>query len=513
MMKSPFTFKVVRLALSASLIAPLMTSSAYAEEEDIVGLLGTGEEQAGPNLSDQAEIRAVYHNPNSEERILLEFYTQKKWDKALFQMSTLRKRDKNPSETQKALWSLLLAKNKLYVEAIENLFTIKDPANINALLTQYLKREMPSSLPAWRVADVKWDKKWDALLGDEYQKAVYEKDYLFANNEAGLKKLLEEVKNNPTLTSMFEWQLALRLAIRDDVGGAAQLMSKIKGQKGRYISEDLLNMDTARVLYQKSYLEPAIAYYKKVSKSSPYWADAQEEMGWSYVRKSEPQNALATSMSLMVPALSPIVRPSSYVLHSMTQLKVCDYKGVSETLEKFRKQERPRAEMLMNKQYDVNNAPRGAKQDGILIGARTAEAALNQESAAAKDLFQKSLSQSTDQVGFQGQWQELQTKTAQRAHKSQQAVAARLKVLADRELSEIQDALKKLHIIEAEWLQQISAQGPMVKVAQNLTEKKKGTTGSKSRDKVWFPMDGELWFDEISNYKVDLEKGCSKLQR
>lgn len=509
MMKNSFALKITAAVLSAAVFVP----SAFAEEEDIVGLLGTGEEQQGPVISDQAEIRGLFHNPTTEERILLEFYAQKKWSNALFQMASLRKREKNQTPTQKALWSLLLAKNKLHVEAIENLFTLNDPAKVNSLVFLYLKRDMPASLAAWRVADVKWSAKWDALLGDEYQKAIYEKDYLFAHNEPQIKKLLEEVKNNSALVSMFEWQLALRMAIRDDVGGAAQLMSKIKGQKNRFISDDLLSMDTARVLYQKGYLEPAIAYYKKVSKASPFWMEAQEEMGWSFVRKGEPQNALATSMSLMTAPLASLIRPASYVLHSMTQLKVCDYKGVAETLERFRKNERPRAEFLMNKQYTVENAPRGAKQDGILLGARNAEKAFVQEAASAKEMFEKSLSQSTDQVGFQGQWQELQRKTEQRAHKAQQTTQARMKVLADRELSEIQDALKKLHIIEAEWLQQISAQGTMVTTAQNLSEKKKGTTGSKSRDKIWFPMDGELWFDEISNYKVDLEKGCSRLQR
>ena len=512
MMKYPFVLKLSALLFGAFLLNAVVQAEERNGEEDIVGLLGAQNED-GAKLSDQAEIRSLFHRPNAEERALLEFYAQKKWSMALFQMASIRKNQKAPTPTHSALWSLVLAKNKLYVEAIENLFTIQDPTKVNAVLIQYLKRDMPAALPAWRVANVKWHEKWDALLGDDYQVAVYEKDFLFAHNEAQLKRLLKEVEGNSLLTTMFDWQLALRMAIRDDVTGAAQILSKVKGQRSRYISEDLLNVDTARVLYQKGYLEPAITYYKKVSKASPYWADAQEEMGWSYVRKGEPQNALATSMSLMAPPITTLTRPGAYVLHSMTQLKICDYKGVAQTLENFRKHERPRAEFLMNKQYTVDNAPRGAKQDGILIGSKTAESALVQEAAAAKELFEKSLSQSTDQVGFQGRWKELQLKTEQRAHKSQQATQARLKTLADRELAEIQEALKKLHIIEAEWLQQISAQGAMVKTAQNLTEKKKGTTGSQARDKVWFPMDGELWFDEISNYKVDLEKGCSRLQR
>lgn len=506
MKKLSLVLQMSALVLSTSLITP-----AFSEEEDIVGLLGV-QNETGPSLADQAEVRSMFHNPNAEERAFLEFYTQKKWSNALFQMASLKKTMKQ-TQTNKALWTLILAKNKLYVEAIENLFAIDDPSKINAVLIQLIKREMPSQLTAWRTANVQWSNKWESLLSDDYQTAIYEKEFLFAHNEVQLKKLLQEVQGNSLLTTMFEWQLAIRLAVRDDASGAAQSLSRVKAQRRRNISEDLLNMDTARVLYQKGYLEPAITYYKKVSKSSPYWAEAQEEMGWSFVRKGEPQNALATSMSLMTPPITILARPAAYVLHSMTQLKVCDYKGVAETLEKFRKYERPRAEFLVNKKYDINNGPRGAKQDGLLASSQIAEKSLLQEAAIAKELFEKSLSQSTDQVGFQGQWQEMKNKIDQRAHKAQQATQARLKTLADRELSEIEDALKKLHIIEAEWLQQISVQGTMIKAAQNLTEKKTGTTGSQARDKVWFPMDGELWFDEISNYKVDLEKGCSRLQR
>lgn len=508
MKKYSLVLKLSTVVLTAAFALPI-----FAEEEDIVGLLGAQNEQ-GAKLSDQSEIRPFFYNPTAEERALLEFYAQKKWSRALFQMASINKSQKKAqTATQKALWSLLLAKNGLNVEAIENLMAIDSPDKINAMLVQLIKKELPSSLVAWREAKVKWNKKWDALLGDDYQTAIYEREYLFAQSEANLQKLLKEVEGNAMLTTMFDWQLAIRKALQDDVASSAKIMSKVKAQNRRYISEDLLNIDTARILYQKGYLEPAITYYEKVSKSSPYWADAQEEMGWSYVRKGEPQNALATSMSLMAAPISSMARPSAYVLHSMTQLKICDYNGVADTLEKFRLRERPRAEFLVKKEYTAANPPRGSVQDGLLQASQSAEKALLAEAAVAKDLFEKSLSQSTDQVGFQGQWQELKNKIDQRAHKAGQATQARLKTLADRELNEIQDSLKKLHIIEAEWLQQISAQGAMVKTAQNLTDKKKGTTGSKARDKVWFPMDGELWFDEISNYKVDLEKGCSKLQR
>jgi hypothetical protein len=84
-----------------------------------------------------------------------------------------------------------------------------------------------------------------------------------------------------------------------------------------------------------------------------------------------------------------------------------------------------------------------------------------------------------------------------------------VKALAEEEVTEISGMLQKLHIVEAELLQQISISDRVISATQGRTSQKVGTTGSQARDKVWFPSENETWFDEYSNYKVDIKKGCA----
>ncbi|MNL47776.1 hypothetical protein D3C87_1705820 [compost metagenome] len=41
-------------------------------------------------------------------------------------------------------------------------------------------------------------------------------------------------------------------------------------------------------------------------------------------------------------------------------------------------------------------------------------------------------------------------------------------------------------------------------------ELKKGTTGSSDKFAMSFGNSNEVWFDELSNFKVDIKKGCAK---
>ncbi|MNY83113.1 hypothetical protein D3C86_2256500 [compost metagenome] len=41
-------------------------------------------------------------------------------------------------------------------------------------------------------------------------------------------------------------------------------------------------------------------------------------------------------------------------------------------------------------------------------------------------------------------------------------------------------------------------------------EVRKGTTGTTDKYAMSFATSKEVWFDELSNFKVDVKKGCAK---
>jgi hypothetical protein len=75
-------------------------------------------------------------------------------------------------------------------------------------------------------------------------------------------------------------------------------------------------------------------------------------------------------------------------------------------------------------------------------------------------------------------------------------------------VAEIKATVDRLHIVEAELMQQLSRSEKIISQSSQSADKKLGSTGSKAKDAETYRFDGELWFDEIADMKVDLKKSC-----
>ena len=306
------------------------------------------------------------------------------------------------------------------------------------------------------------------------------------------------------------------------------------------VGQDLMTVTAARLLYQNGFLDAAIKYYGQVQKSSDYWFDAQEEQGWAYIRKGEPQNTLAVTKTLTRPEFTSQTGPEPMFLHSLAELKVCDYPEVVTTLNQFRERFKTRAKDLMalsetseNKDVEdyINRAkkenvtleklgknatrlPRFITRDEVLKQAIETQKALESEAKTASELYARSLTGGTAQVGFQGRIEEFRKSVDVRALDARATTQARVKTLASEEVNEIAQILQKLHIVEAEVLEQLSMTNRVVDATSNMkTQQREGTTGSKAKDRLTFPAEQETWFDELANYKVDIKKGCQSAKR
>jgi hypothetical protein len=296
------------------------------------------------------------------------------------------------------------------------------------------------------------------------------------------------------------------------------------------VSRDLMELTAARLLFQRAHYSAAIKYYEKVDKTSEYWTDAQEEMAWSYIRKVEPGNALAVSTSLVTPAMAAQAGPESFFVHSLAQLKICDYPGVITSLGEYPKRFKGRNEMLTKlsssaqtpaikkivdqlKEHriarkDLSEAgrdlPRLVARDERLYRFAQNQKNLEQEAAAADRIYSKSLAL----TGLQGYFDKLRQTSLSRAHTAAAAANSRVQELARQEVGEVREILRKLHIVEAEVIQQVSVAERVISNVRGPITEQKGVTGSKDRDVLKFPAEKEVWFDEIGNFKVDVKKSC-----
>lgn len=543
MMKVSLKHKALLLAVSTALFAgtALTTASAQEAGEDellsILGAKGPEKTKNGESLLANAVRAAQAGKITAEQNIFLQFFDAGEFEKALYQWpaafdgSAFAK-----TASGQALNALVLFKNGIQVTSLEMLLSISQPKQIDQFIVQKWREAAPDNAPVWAsINTATWNSEWTTIFGIGAEVRVRGRQVYSADQVETVKELIKKTQIDTRERAWLSWQLVIALAQGEDAGVAGKALAVLMKAPNNPVSQDLMTMTAARLLFQNGFLDAASKYYEKIPKSSDYWFDAQEEMAWSQVRKGEPQNAIAITKTLVAPAFQSQVGPEPFFLRALSQLKVCDYPAVVTTLNTYRERFKPRAAELAKLAESANTPavtrlvarmktgptkltdlgadaaalPRFVTRDAALSQNVQTEKALEAEAKLAGELYARSLTGGTAQVGFQARLEGFKKAVETRTQAARSATYGRVKALALEETEEIGAMLQKLHIVEAELLQQISLADRVISATQGKSSTKVGTTGSQAKDKVWFPAEGETWFDEYSNYKVDIKKGCA----
>lgn len=529
--------------MTAALILAFSGPAVWAQEagEDellnILGAKGPEKSKNGESLLANSIKSAQSGKITAEQNIFLQFFDAGEFEKALYQWPAAFDGSafgKTPSG--QALNALVLFKNGIQVTSLEMLLSIAQAKQIDQFIIQKWREAAPDNAPVWAsINTATWNSEWTTVFGIGAEVRVRGRQVYSADQVETVKELIKKTQIDTRERAWLSWQLVIALAQGEDAGVAGKALAVLMKAPNNPVSQDLMTMTAARLLFQNGFLDAASKYYEKVPKSSDYWFDAQEEMAWAQVRKGEPQNAIAITKTLVAPAFQSQVGPEPYFLRALSQLKVCDYPAVVETLNVYRQRFKPRAGELAKLAETANTPavarlvermkkggtkltdlgtdaallPRFVTRDSALVQNVQTEKALENEAKLAGELYARSLTGGTAQVGFQARLEGFKKAVDTRTQAARSATYGRVKALAQEETEEIGAMLQKLHIVEAELLQQISLAGRVISATQGKSSTKVGTTGSQAKDKVWFPADGETWFDEYSNFKVDIKKGCA----
>lgn len=536
---------LLAVSLCLSILAPQSSmatdTAATSQEDELLNILGGQGPQAakakdGESLLAKA-IKASQGKITAEQNIFLQFFDSGDFEKSLYQWPAAFDGSafiKSPSG--QALNALVLFKNGIQVTSLEMLLSIPNPKQIDEYILQKWREAAPDNSAVWAAINTAtWNNGWTEVFGIGAEVRVRGRQVYTADQAELVKELIKKTQIDTRERAWLSWQLVIALAQGEDAGIAGKALAVLMKAPNNPVSQDLMTMTAARLLFQNGFLDAATKYYEKIPKSSDYWFDAQEEMAWSQIRKGEPQNSIAITKTLVAPAFSSQVGPEPFFLRALGQLKVCDYPSVVGTLNTYRERFKPRASELTKLTESANtpavvrlierlkkgpakltdlgvdaaSLPRFVTRDAALLQNVLTEKALEAESKLAGELYARSLSGGTAQVGFQARLEGFKKAVETRTQAARSATYGRVKSLAVEELDEIAAMLQKLHIVEAELLQQISIADRVISATQGRTSSKTGTTGSQAKDRVWFPAEGETWFDEYANYKVDIKKGCA----
>ena len=530
-------------------LVAILFSFDVASSEDLSKILDGKESSSSKDFVQREtlltqSLRSQMGVSASERTIFLGLLDENRYKDALYRwVSTLSGTPFAKTATGKALYSYLLIKNDLPVNGVEELFSISKPQNINRYLKRILKEELPLKNPAWAQAKIEWKPAWTEVFSLDVAVDVQSRKKLNLKKTKNIERLWRTAKVGSEARHRLQWQLILSYALRGKAKSAVEKLSHLLKSDQGVVDPSLLIVTAARLLYREGYLQDAIKYYSQVPKKSPYWFVAQEEKAWAYLRKGEPQNALAVGKTVMKKEFIPHVGPEMVFLLSVAQLKVCDYPQVAKSVRAFKDRYQARAKALLEVRDSRETAapekligllenekrkttslgkavfklPRFISKDQVLYGHVQRSKALAREAKVAGTLYSQSLSGSTGGVGFQPRFEKLKKRFEMRARTARTAGRSIVVERAKAELTEIQKALQKMHVVEVELIQQVGMAQRLVaetkvKKAKNVSIKK-GHRAKKEKYTLEFPFTGEEWFDELDSFSVDVVKGCQSTKK
>ena len=532
-----------------------LTQTARAEDE-FLSLLGgdktkttaDGKTVAVDQKADGPIVKIIkteIPSLTAEQNIFAQFFTDGDFEKALYQWPTaFGETAFTKTPTGRALKAYILLKNGVQVYPLEQLLSINEPKKVANDLIVLWHDAAPASNAGWSyVNPTLWNTAWADILGPAVEIRIRGRATYGADQEALIKDLIAKSAQGSSERAWLAWQLVLAKATagtEEESANAAKALALLMKMPNNPVSQDLMTLTAARLLYQNGFLDAALKYYEKVPKSSEDWFDAQEEMGWAYLRKGEPQNTIAVEKTLVQPVFASQIGPETLYLRSLALLKSCDYPEVHKSLDMFRERYKPRAKALLSLSNDANvpavqrfiaadkikrvkftdlgadaaELPRFITRDEDVHQSIRTQAMLEKDAAKFGELYARSLSGGTGKVGFQAELEEQKKDIDSRVQAARSLTFTRVKAMASDETNEIAQILQKLHIVEAEVIQQLALSGQVTDATANMkVAEKKGTTGATGPDRIWFPDEKETWFDELAHYQVDLKKGCQAVKR
>ncbi|MDG0817515.1 hypothetical protein [Bdellovibrio svalbardensis] len=273
-------------------------------------------------------------------------------------------------------------------------------------------------------------------------------------------------------------------------------------------------LQTARKLFAKKQFDQSLELYNQIPKGTDYWFQAVEEKGWNYFRQNDSEKALAQSKTLLSPQFSEVVGTEAYFLQSLTQLKICDYKGIFATHEMFKEKQKGRVvdvQKLASTGMNEAFAKVVAKADLFpLVAKDLGDSFLHLPVLYYKDLelqgqlLKFKVSQKALEVlkAEDGGMLKLQATLDKMNQDSFKKMKARLATLAEDETKENSKIVQKLNLIEVEAIQRIHTD---LSLSKDLYSK--GKFKDTQEDQLVFMDDGRPWIDELDKFEVSA-KAC-----
>ncbi len=305
-------------------------------------------------------------------------------------------------------------------------------------------------------------------------------------------------------------------------------ISEAKGPESSFLKEQA-NLNLARVYYEKKDFRKSMRYYAEIPRRSDNWLQAMFESSWAFFLIQKFNNTLGNIHTLHSPFFENRFFPETYILQSITFLRLCRFTQVKKSLSEFRErykgifrslsqtinenQQEPAKFYSLVKNYRVGGRDGGDIAPILDSLSRTDTYRDASYTIAAADSETSKLSRAPSSWRSTGLIDELNDFLSKKKFAAANDSGKRMLNNARNSYSYLQDLSNQTRFINLDMqLGKIDKLRGELNVTQSNDRTVNFIGGLQElevgQDLEYWPFEGEYWEDELGGYVYNLDSKC-----
>jgi len=307
--------------------------------------------------------------------------------------------------------------------------------------------------------------------------------------------------------------IVVDLAKQGKLGDAAGLLKEVHEPKAASSenTEEIVDyyMLLARLLYQAGALDASSHYYSLIPDESKKYLQSKIENLWINLRNGEMAKVKGDLASLELEIFEDKFLPEIYLVSSIANLKLCQFKQVKSAFDQFISNNKEWSKKI-NRNIEAETPAEVDATDFFLSSVNTALTKLTEENTKLTKLAKRSVEATVPAVGEQAHWKTAIVHNMRVQNIGHKAKTYELRKRWSNRKKVLEASIRKMRFVKIEFI------SLMRKINKRLAQTHKKSSDSvttyaaaaKKRDQVAFPFDGVLFSDELFNMTAEVKSLC-----
>ncbi len=243
-----------------------------AHAQDLESILNDATPDKSAAVAKPKAYSALYHvlqskvpNPHPDQSHFIQLAEAGEWDKALLQFPVaFEGKPFQKSADGRALFALAHFNAGMPVTGLELLFRLDEPNKIHSEIKRMWKEAASPQHPAWDIASIKWKSAFAEVFTPEIEFRVVARDLSMMKDPKTLLSLFSRLPTGTMERARAGWQLVIAYSLNNQIEEAAKVLAQVSKNNPQPVSQDLMDLTAARLLYQRAMYAAAVRYYEKV---------------------------------------------------------------------------------------------------------------------------------------------------------------------------------------------------------------------------------------------------------